>query len=71
GRNFESYGHKIGAMTDEQRDILCDAQTSGGLLCVVEQESVEEFLVITKAAGFDLEAIGKTVESTNNLIEVI
>ncbi|HIC12099.1 MAG TPA: selenide, water dikinase SelD, partial [Sulfurimonas sp.] len=28
GRNFESYGHKIGAMTDEQRDILCDAQTS-------------------------------------------
>ncbi len=70
-RNFESYGHKIGSMSDEQRDILCDAQTSGGLLCVVEQESVEEFLAITKAAGFDLEAIGKTVESTKNLVEVI
>ncbi|MDF1884346.1 selenide, water dikinase SelD [Sulfurimonas sp. SAG-AH-194-C21] len=70
-RNFDSYGHKIGKMTQEQRDILCDAQTSGGLLCVVEQTSVAEFLEITKAAGFDLEAIGKTVASTTNLVEVI
>lgn len=70
-RNFDSYGHKIGSMTEEQRDILCDAQTSGGLLCVVEQGSVEEFLEITKKAGFNLEAIGKTVQSTKNLVEVI
>ncbi|MBL1244853.1 MAG: selenide, water dikinase SelD [Sulfurimonas sp.] len=70
-RNFESYGHKIGSMTQEQQNILCDAQTSGGLLCVVEEESVLEFLEITKKAGLDLEAIGKTVQSTTNLVEVI
>ena len=70
-RNFESYGHKIGEMTEDQKNILCDAQTSGGLLCVVEKESVEEFLEITKVAGFALEAIGKTVKSTKNLVEVI
>jgi selenide,water dikinase len=70
-RNFESYGHKIGSMTQEQQNILCDAQTSGGLLCVVEEESVLEFLEITKKAGLDLEAIGKTVQSATNLVEVI
>jgi len=70
-RNYESYGHKIGEMSDEQRDILCDAQTSGGLLCVVKQESIQEFLEITKKAGLDLEAIGKTVALGDKLIEVI
>ena len=36
GRNFQSYGHKIGPLTAEQRDYLCDPQTSGGLLVCVE-----------------------------------
>lgn len=70
-RNFESYGHKIGTMTPEQQDILCDAQTSGGLLCVVKEENIAEFLEITKKAGFNLEAIGKTVALGDKLIEVI
>ena len=70
-RNFESYGNKIGVMSEEQRDILCDAQTSGGLLCVVEESSIEEFLQITHNAGLDLEAIGKTVARTEKLVEVI
>ncbi|MDQ7042445.1 MAG: selenide, water dikinase SelD [Sulfurimonas sp.] len=70
-RNFESYGHKIGSMSEEQQNILCDAQTSGGLLCVVAEESVEEFLEITKKAGLDLEAIGTTKASSTKLIEVI
>ncbi len=70
-RNFESYGHKIGTLTPEQQDILCDAQTSGGLLCVVSDESLEEFLSITKEAGLDLKPIGKTVVSGDKLVEVI
>jgi len=70
-RNFASYGHNIGKMTPEQQDILCDAQTSGGLLCVVKKESVEEFLSITKEVGLDLKAIGRTIKRSDNLIEVI
>jgi selenide,water dikinase len=35
-RNFQSYGHKIAALTDEQKSYLCDPQTSGGLLVCVE-----------------------------------
>ena len=68
--NFKSYGDKIGKMTYEQEIILCDAQTSGGLLCVVKKESVAEFLEITKANGLELESIGYTCEKRENLIEV-
>jgi len=70
-RNFASYGHNIAKMTPEQQDILCDAQTSGGLLCAVKKESVEAFLNITKNVGLDLKAIGKTTKRGEKLVEVI
>jgi len=70
-RNFESYGNKISPMEPEQQDILCDAQTSGGLLCAVRKDALEEFLALTKNAGLDLSPIGKTVPSSKYLVEVI
>ncbi len=70
-RNFESYGHHIAKMTPEQQDILCDAQTSGGLLCAVRKESVEAFLALTAKAGLDLKKIGETVARGEHLIEVL
>jgi selenide,water dikinase len=69
--NFKSYGHKVGPMEEDVRHILCDAQTSGGLLCVVRKESVNDFLAITKAAGLDLSSIGETLERGEHLIEVV
>lgn len=38
-RNWNSYGSKIGPITDEQRFILADPQTSGGLLIAVTEEA--------------------------------
>ncbi len=70
-RNFESYGHKIAPMTPTQQDILCDAQTSGGLLCAVRQESIEAFLEITKSAGLELRSIGHTTKRKQFSVEVI
>jgi len=70
-RNFESYGHNIGKMTSEQQDILCDAQTSGGLLCAVRKESVEAFLTLTRKEGLELKSIGETVVRGEHLIEVL
>ncbi|SFV68743.1 Selenide,water dikinase [hydrothermal vent metagenome] len=70
-RNFESYGHNIGKMTPEQQDILCDAQTSGGLLCAVRKESVEAFLELTRKEGLELKSIGETVARGEHLIEVL
>ena len=62
-RNFDSYGHSLGDMTQRQREILCDPQTSGGLLVMVNDDSQEEFLRITREHGLELEPIGRIVEA--------
>ena len=59
GRNFESYGHKVGVLTEEQKAILCDPQTSGGLLVAVEPNSVQTVIEIAKDAGIDLYEVGE------------
>ncbi|MDF7826226.1 selenide, water dikinase SelD [Pontiellaceae bacterium B12227] len=69
--NFKSYGHTVGEMTDEQRGILCDPQTSGGLLCAVRPDTVDEFLKLTASVGLELESLGQTREQGDKLIEVV
>ena len=69
-RNFESYGSFISPMDEKMQDILCDAQTSGGLLCAVEPDSIDAFLEITKNEGLDLESIGKLIPFMKHRIEV-
>ena len=59
GRNFDSYGHKVGALTEEQKAILCDPQTSGGLLVAVEPNSVQMVIEIAKDEGIDLYEVGE------------
>ena len=39
-RNWDSYGGQIGSLSDDQRALLCDPQTSGGLLVAVDPEGV-------------------------------
>ena len=59
GRNFDSYGHKVGVLAEEQKAILCDPQTSGGLLVAVEPNSVQTVIEIAKDAGIDLYEVGE------------
>ncbi len=59
GRNFDSYGHKVGVLTEEQKAILCDPQTSGGLLVAVEPNSVQTVIEIAKDAGIDFYEVGE------------
>ncbi len=70
-KNFASYGHKISPMSEQQREILCDAQTSGGLLVMVKKENVSDFLEVAKKEGLHLESIGQTHEVREHLIDVI
>ncbi|SFV55341.1 Selenide,water dikinase [hydrothermal vent metagenome] len=70
-KNFASYGDSISEMSQERREILCDAQTSGGLLVVVKRDGVDEFLNITAQDGLTLEPIGETTAMGKNLIEVV
>jgi selenide,water dikinase len=50
-RNWASYGHKVSGLADEQRYILADPQTSGGLLVAVEEQHCAAFEQIPGDAG--------------------
>ena len=71
-RNFDSYGHLISAMTDLQRNVLCDPQTSGGLLLAVKPEAEAQVMEIAKRYQLSLNAIGELHEPDMNrsLIEI-
>lgn len=78
GRNFDSYGHKVRAQDGQPLDetkkmILCDPQTSGGLLAAVRSEAIEEFKAIAAQHGLQLEAIGRTQAggTQDHCVEVI
>jgi selenide, water dikinase len=70
GRNWESYGNKIGQITDYQKAILADPQTSGGLLIAVDKNSIDEVKAILEK--FDLQKftqpIGKLIAKTQQVI---
>lgn len=54
-RNWASYGHEVtlpATMPGWQRNMLCDPQTSGGLLVACAQEDVESVLEIFIQQGF-------------------
>ena len=71
-RNFDSYGDKLDAMSDRTRNILCDPQTSGGLLVAVGKESEAELLSIARDAGLSLSPIGELkVKEGDSFIEVV
>ncbi|WP_294889062.1 selenide, water dikinase SelD [Sulfurimonas sp. RIFCSPLOWO2_12_36_12] len=70
-KNFMSYGHKISKMTEQQREILCDAQTSGGLLVFVKKDALDEFYESARQADLNLEPIGETTLRGKNLVEVL
>ncbi|HEX7365857.1 MAG TPA: selenide, water dikinase SelD [Pelobium sp.] len=50
-RNWASYGHKVGEITERQKHILADPQTSGGLLVAVKANYTQEFENLLKANG--------------------
>jgi len=58
-RNWASYGHRVEeGISENQRLIGADPQTSGGLLIAVEKENQTEFENFAREHGFDLKPIG-------------
>jgi selenide,water dikinase len=70
GRNFESYGHRVSTLSPRQRDLLCDPQTSGGLLVAVEPGADADFLEVAQEAGLQLEPIGHLRAATDVAVVV-
>ncbi len=61
-RNWESYGNGIEGVDEYKRSILCDPQTSGGLLVAVEHGNENEFISVAGSIGLQLECFGKLVK---------
>ncbi|MFM7533577.1 MAG: selenide, water dikinase SelD, partial [Rubrivivax sp.] len=60
GRNWAGYGSDVAlpqAMAPEDRALLTDPQTSGGLLVACEPASVDAVLAIFRRHGFDAAAV--------------
>ncbi len=53
-RNWDSYGHKIGPISEYQKAILADPQTSGGLLIAVNPSAIEQVKNILSQNGLEL-----------------
>jgi selenide,water dikinase len=71
-RNWNSYGNKIGPVTDEQKYILADPQTSGGLLVAVAEEASHSFEEKMKEQGNPVQPIGRLKPRDNGpLITVV
>jgi selenide,water dikinase len=72
GRNWESYGEKIGPLDPHQKAILADPQTSGGLLVAVKPSAIEEVRDIFRQNALEqfLTPIGEMVQRREKLIYV-
>ncbi len=67
-RNFESYGDHLSPLTDAQRALLCDPQTSGGLLVAVAPDGLDAFHEAT--SELNLKSFGQLTGRIEPLITV-
>ena len=70
-RNFDSYGHKVSPMSQDQKHLFCDPQTSGGLLVAVTPEGKKEFLEIAARFGLYPKPFGIIKEKGEYVVEVL
>jgi len=66
GRNFSSYGFKVDPTDHETQTLLCDPQTSGGLLISVAPQSVVELHQCLEHAGITGTQIGRLLPRNNS-----
>ena len=70
-RNWNSYKEGIeGIDGDLKRAILCDPQTSGGLLIAVQNDSKEAILKLAESKNLEIFEIGKTLSKDSFRIKV-
>ena len=55
-------------LSETQRAILCDPQTSGGLLVTVEPKAVDEVAAILEGAGLPFNPIGRLSQQLNEKV---
>ncbi len=71
-QNISSVSSKLAASSEFQRQILCDPQTNGGLLVIVDEAEEREFLATATASGQQVHAIGRIGEYRSSaLVDIV
>ncbi|MGQ7869734.1 selenide, water dikinase SelD [Sunxiuqinia sp. sy24] len=70
-RNWDSYGSMVKLKNESDKLLLCDAQTSGGLLLAVEPDALPQVQEILKSHNIKAEPFGQLVAPQDNLIRVV
>ena len=69
-RNYVSYGENLDIPEGFKRDLLCDPQTSGGLLVSVEESSIQSVITVLDSFGLPSKVIGEIVEKREPVISI-
>ena len=69
-RNWDSYGEHVKLTNENQKLLLADPQTSGGLLIAVEETSLQQVIDLLKTNNIIAESFGRLVEKKEVLISV-
>jgi selenide,water dikinase len=71
-RNWDSYGHHVGPLDDITRAILCDPQTSGGLLVAVDPLAAPVVAEVLAECGLGahLQPVGELLPGPVGTVEV-
>ncbi len=73
-RNWASYGHEVelpANMPEWQRKLLCDPQTSGGLLAACAPEAADEMLRLFREAGFTQAAVIGKLQAGHPQVRIV
>jgi len=66
-RNFQSYGHQLGTLNAMQKSIICDPQTSGGLLITASQSAKSTVSAILEEQKLPFAEIGEIYPAEDQL----
>ncbi len=69
-RNWLSYGQQVSLLNDDYKNILCDPQTSGGLLLAVSIDATNEVEHVLKDNGIEPVCFGELMAQKDKLIYV-
>lgn len=69
-RNWQSYGHNVAGVDENDWVVLADPQTSGGLLVSVDNDYTANFELVCLGAGLKVNQIGFTKKRVEPLVLV-
>jgi len=70
-RIYNDVKDKVSGMNGLEFILLCDPQTSGGLMVSVDPSKEKEFLKLTLSNGFELKNFGKIKRRSDKIIELV